>query len=420
MLDTLTETIHLKEKILIIEDDEDLNRLVKLILEKQNYRVDSALNAERVFELTKSNRYDVVFLDVNLPDMNGYKLFKILKKQFLYTEIIMMTGAPQYSDAVNITKDGAFDYIPKPFDAKKIIDTAARAINARNKLLEDDMEKTAQIEGGFLYGYNFIRNIGSGNMGDVMLVEKNGISFALKQIRPLADTMKSPKQKQKLLDIIEEVAKINHPNIVQIINYGIPNGMLQPFVLMEYIKGSSLSSYIKKDVFSMKEKLIIIKQIASALIAVHNHGIVHRDIKPSNIIINKTNVVKLTDFGISFLEGQTETINLTGSPAYMAPESFENDELPSTKFDIFSLGVLSYELLTGERPFSGSSITTMIHAIRTFTPIAPQKLNPEISDEMQILIMDMLEKNPQRRLIAENVYDKLDGILLNKLSKVSQ
>ncbi len=394
-----------KAKVLVVEDDEAANAALKQLLKMHKYKVDTVFNAEDAMNIVKTNRYDVVLLDVNLPVMSGFNLFRNIKKQFVYTEIIMLTGAPNFSDAVSIAKEGAFEYIPKPFESKKLLSTVEAACKARDKALEDDMEKTTQIEGGFLYGYNFIRNLGSGNMGDVMLVEKDAQCYALKQVRPVSSSLNSINSMRKFLDVIETVSKLNHPNLVKIHSFGIPNGLTQPFVLMEYLANSSLMDYIdnKEMNLSFSDKVKIIGQVASALSEVHQAGIIHRDVKPSNVLLNQDMNAKLTDFGISSLMTHTETINLAGSPAFMAPECFEEDGTTTTKVDIFSLGVLSYELLTGQRPFTGGTISEMIHAIRVFKPQNPQQFEENISDDINNILASMLMKKPSMRPNAGDI-----------------
>ncbi len=392
------------ERVLVVEDDEGLNVLLTKILNKAGYRVSSALNSDEALSAIKTNRFDIILCDVQLPGLNGYELFRIFKKQFQYTEIIMMTGAPDYAAAVQIAKEGAFEYLPKPFTPQEILDVVKRAANTRNEALEDDLEKTTKIEGGFLFGYNFIRNVGSGNMGDVMLVEKNGDCFALKQIRPVNESLNKKEEIKKLLDVVEAVAKIKHPNVVEILNYGIPNGMTQPFILMEYVNGDSLSEYIGENSgLNLLKKVVIIRQIISALVEVHKHNIVHRDIKPSNIILNEYMVPKITDFGISSIAEQAETIALAGSPAYMAPECFEMENCSQKSIDVFSLGVMSFELLTGKRPFTGVTISEMIHSIRTHEVPSLQEINPEIDSELENIINEMLVKDSNKRANIEEI-----------------
>ncbi len=401
------------ERVLVVEDDECLNQLLFRILDKKGYRVSTALNSDDALATIKTNRYDIIILDVQLPGLNGYELFRIFKKQFQYTEIIMMTGAPDYSAAVQIAKEGAFEYLPKPFTPAEILDVVKRAASTRNSALEDDLEKTTKIEGGFLFGYNFIRNVGSGNMGDVMLVEKNGDCFALKQIRPVNESLNKKEEMAKLLEVIEAVAKIKHPNIVETLNYGIPNGMTNPFILMEYVEGESLSAYIgDSKELSFFQRIVVIQQIASALVTVHKHNIVHRDIKPSNIILNSFMIPKITDFGISSIAGEEEeNVPLAGSPAYMAPECFETENCSQKSIDIFSLGILSFELLVGKRPFAGTTISEMIHSIRTHEIPSLNELNPEVDSDLENIVSNMLIKNADDRPDINSVLEMLNNYI---------
>jgi serine/threonine-protein kinase len=169
---------------------------------------------------------------------------------------------------------------------------------------------------------------------------------------------------------------------------------------MEYVPGYPLTHYIGSKEFNFDEKISIIADIAEAIECIHDCGILHRDIKPANILVDENNKsVKITDFGISSLldHNYTSTENLRGTPAYMAPECFDSTDKISRASDIFSLGVLSYELLTGIRPFYGENISEIMHSVKNDTPPAPKMIIPEIPEKIQETIQTMLKKEPEKR-----------------------
>jgi serine/threonine-protein kinase len=172
-----------------------------------------------------------------------------------------------------------------------------------------------------------------------------------------------------------------------------------PYILMEYIQGKSLIDCIKENLFSLEQKLFIVKQIAAALAIVHKFGVLHRDVKPSNILVTENHTVKLTDFGIAKVSDSslTMTHEVLGSPAYMPPETFTANKLIDTRSDIFSLGILFYELVTGVKPFHGETVTEMMNAIQNARPVEPLKIVPDLPEDIQKIMGKMLRKNPEKR-----------------------
>ncbi|OGV56402.1 MAG: hypothetical protein A2X49_07770 [Lentisphaerae bacterium GWF2_52_8] len=169
---------------------------------------------------------------------------------------------------------------------------------------------------------------------------------------------------------------------------------------MEYVPGRPLTDYIKKnESLSIDQKLYIIAQVASALAVVHKFGVLHRDVKPSNILVTESIQAKLSDFGIARISDSslTMTHEVLGSPAYMTPESFDSRRPIDNRSDIFSLGILSYELITGTKPFQGETVGEMMAAIQHSRPKEPRKILPSISPAVQDILGNMLQKQPEDR-----------------------
>jgi serine/threonine-protein kinase len=195
------------------------------------------------------------------------------------------------------------------------------------------------------------------------------------------------------------LAKINHPNIVKIFEYGLSPKENVPYFIMEFVDGNPLNEHITAGDLSIKDKLVIIKQIASALAFIHEQGILHRDVKPANIIVMDDKTVKLTDFGIARIAESELTITheMLGTPAYMSPEAFNAAREKDQRSDIFSLGTICYELLTGIKPFSGETIAELMDSIQHEKPIEPMRIAPEIRPYVQDIMAKMLAKSPEDR-----------------------
>jgi hypothetical protein len=190
---------------------------------------------------------------------------------------------------------------------------------------------------------------------------------------------------------------LSHPNIVSIFDYGEDSGIL--YLVMEYLEGISLEKLIKgHNILPIETIIPMYVQVCSALEHAHQHGIVHRDIKPANIMIVGSGLAKVTDFGIAKIEsmGMTQTGQVLGTPHYMSPEQVKGRQIDG-RSDIFSLGVILYNLVTGEMPFAGQNITTVIYKIINKDPIPPRELDASIHPGLSFVICKALAKSPDER-----------------------
>jgi serine/threonine-protein kinase len=189
---------------------------------------------------------------------------------------------------------------------------------------------------------------------------------------------------------------LNHPNIVTVYDAGEDNGNL--FLAMEYIEGAGLDVLLStQKTLSPGQTIDIIRQVCAGLDFAHGKGIVHRDIKPANVMLAGQGLAKITDFGIARAgEAMTITGQVVGTPNYMSPEQVLGKPLDG-RSDLFSVGVMLYEMITGERPFEGQSITTIMYKIVHETPIPPRKLDSSIPLGLSAVIEKSLQKSPDER-----------------------
>ena len=196
----------------------------------------------------------------------------------------------------------------------------------------------------------------------------------------------------------QSAGTLTHPNIITVYDFGEEEGML--YLAMEYLQGKSLQKLQQEQKILPLETIApLVEQVGSALDFAHLHKIVHRDIKPANIMVLDSGLVKVTDFGAA--KGVTTTFTtrtgqLLGTPHYMSPEQAKGRTLDG-RSDIFSLGVILYELLTGEKPFYGESLTTVIYKVVHDTPIPPRELDPTIHPGLSFVVSKALAKSPDDR-----------------------
>ncbi|NDQ56395.1 MAG: serine/threonine protein kinase, partial [Acidipila sp.] len=196
---------------------------------------------------------------------------------------------------------------------------------------------------------------------------------------------------------------LSHPNIVVIYDAGSDGSALQGddlfYITMEFVPGRSLLAMIEdRQAFPVPRLLRVMEQACHALDYAHQRNIVHRDIKPANILVGELDNLKITDFGTAkILElGSTETGHLIGTPSYMSPEQVKGRPVDG-RADIFSLGVILYELVTGEKPFPGKNVTTVIYKIVNEDPIPPIELDASLHPGLNAVIKKALAKDPDTR-----------------------
>ena len=190
---------------------------------------------------------------------------------------------------------------------------------------------------------------------------------------------------------------LTHPNIVTVYDFGEDNGIL--FLAMELLDGKSLQAMVEEQNILPLETIVpMYEQVCSALDHAHRNNVIHRDIKPANIMILESGLVKVTDFGIAKMMsmGMTQAGQILGTPNYMSPEQVKGRGVDG-RSDIFALGVILYELVTGEKPFSGQNITTVIYKIINENPIPPRELDATIHPGLSYVISKALAKDPGER-----------------------
>ncbi len=259
--------------------------------------------------------------------------------------------------------------------------------------------------------YKIIKKIGSGATAEVFLAENivNGMNVALK-IQNQKDEISNMDKRFELE--AETLMKIQHQNVVETYDYFVFED--RRIIVMEYLRGKTLSEIINDRGFlNTKEIIKYGREVLSALVQIHALKVIHRDLKPDNIIINLENKVKLMDFGIiqtSENQNITKQSNVIGTVQYLAPEIFKGVKA-NEKTEMFSVGVIFYKMVTGVTPFKGSSPEETARKIINLEPTKPSRINPDVNAFLELLIMGLLEKNPENRLPdARTVLAKLERI----------
>jgi eukaryotic-like serine/threonine-protein kinase len=254
------------------------------------------------------------------------------------------------------------------------------------------------VAGALESRYQVLKELGRGGMGIVFQAHDKQLNeqVAIKVLSPLlshdGDALERLKRE------VSAARRVTHPNVIRIHDISEINGL--HFVSMEYFHGTNLKDYIKqRGALSTMQAFNIASQICDGLDAAHRQGIVHRDLKSQNVIINASNQIKIIDFGLAHtaqLEGLTATGLIMGTPEYMAPEQVAGKRVDE-RADIYSLGVILYELFTGRVPFTGDSAIAIGFKQLKEDPPRPQELNPQIPPAVQSVILKALQKDPVMR-----------------------
>ena len=256
--------------------------------------------------------------------------------------------------------------------------------------------------------YEIRSQLGAGGMGQVYLAEDTqlGRRVAIKLLPP--ETLSDEQARRRLVREAQAAAKLDHPNICAIYEVGEEDG--RSFIAMQYVEGETLDARMKRKPLDLAESLAISVQVADALAEAHAHGIMHRDVKPSNIIIAARGQAKVMDFGLAKVvqksgridtEAETQTMltapdMILGTVPYMSPEQVKAEKLDA-RTDIFSFGVVLYEMLCGRHPFASEGPAATASAILTREPSPVVRFAPDAPEELQRIVRKGLEKDRERR-----------------------
>src|SRR6266481_5497592 len=250
--------------------------------------------------------------------------------------------------------------------------------------------------------YEIVGELGRGAMGVVYKAVDPviGRTVAVKTIRLSEEGtgLSRPELLSRFQTEARAAGLLAHPNIVVVYDAGEENGIY--YITMELIEGKSLQALLDSGhSFPVPRVLRIMEQTCSALQFAHERSIIHRDIKPANLMLTADDTVKVTDFGTAkILQFGTvqQTTHVMGTPSYMSPEQVKGRAVDG-RSDIFSLGVMLYEMVTGEKPFPGQNITTVIYKIVNEDPVPPRQIDPSIHPGISAVVMRALEKEPDQR-----------------------
>lgn len=407
-------------KVLVVDDDQALSAMVADWLKYEKHEVTLVHCGFDGWKKIQTDEFDLAILDWDMPDLSGIDILKRYRDGGGITAIILLTGHNSADDKELGLDSGANDYLTKPFNLKELAARVRAVLRSHasrapvQKPLGTDNQavlEKAQLSGTALAAnYEFLETIGEGGYGIVF-----------KARHPKLDKLVAIKMLQAT-DLREEaiirferearaISRMDHPNIIVVHDFGVTERK-QPYMVMDFVDGSTLEDIVEKcEMLPLNEGLDILTQVCDGMAFAHDVGIIHRDIKPANIMLkqlpNRPPVPKILDFGLAKLKEASagDAVNLTqaarayGSPPYMSPEQVRAGAVIDERSDIYAMGCVIFEVLTGFAPFFGETAMEIMVKRLEEPPFTFKEARPELTfpDRLQEIVSKALEKKPDDR-----------------------
>ena len=379
-------------KILVAEDEQFQRFALLDLLIACDYQVVAVENGNQAMDALKNENdvFDLVLLDLYMPEMDGFEVLYLMKEseRLKQIPIVVMSSTESNEIISDCLKSGAIDFLVKP--------VRSQHCKALKSFMKSSGSGRGENEEKGLARYEKIRSIGKGATGmvDLVMCKETGEQYALKTMDL---QYMNPKERKSAECEVEFLRVIIGPTIIKFTESFIENQNI--YILMEYAEGGNLSEMIaryKRENLRFTEDQILMytAQLTLSLLALHSKQVLHRDVKSQNIFIKK-GVLKLGDFGISkALQNESDLLmTKCGTPYFMPPEVCQ-DKPYDVKADVWSLGVIVYELITLKKPFEGTDFHQLFQAI-IHKPLDP--LPDDCSSDLQLLIKALLNKNKEQR-----------------------
>jgi serine/threonine protein kinase/ActR/RegA family two-component response regulator len=416
-------------RVLITDDQADLRRVWARALRREGHHVTEACDGASALAQVKAHTFDLVISDIRMPDMSGIELLVAIREVDPDLPVLLLTGDPELSTAMKAVELGALEYLAKPIDLGKLSASTARGVQlsgqrrASRRAAEELAEHRRSGErlrvpgpgqtepswtGALLAGrYRLGKLLGHGGMGSVYEAVREDLASMKVAVKVLRSQLGDrPDLIARFRREAETVAAINHPNIVQLLDFEAPAD--EPaFLVMERLQGAPLSQLIGEEGrFSAERACFVVTQVLAALAAAHEKSVVHRDLKPDNVFLTSIagvrDIVKLLDFGIAKLGGDAEDQRLTqtgtvlGTPAYMSPEQARGAAV-DLRSDIYGAGCMLYETLSGHAPYQADNYNALLFAIQQGEPEPLDSLRADLEPELVAAVRRAMARDPKDR-----------------------
>lgn len=450
-------------RVLVVDDDPDASGLLVLQLRRLGYRAAAAAGGADALQLLHEQRVDAVLLDLHMPDMGGLETLIQIRARWDLTQlpVLMLTASGRPEDTVDAISAGANDYLVKPCDpavAAAKISAALRVIRAsRNtgsaRALQGTQETTARgrvcpacrqafqsspgrcpfcgapaptagwwdpssiadrYVGRMLLEKYFVEGpVGEGGAGSVYRIREADLGGLFAGKIMVFNDANAMVTRERIVREARTLARLSNPHIVRVVELLRLDGN-KVMLVMEFVSGETLNAHLtRQGVLPVAEALEITRQVCEGLLELHGAGLVHRDIKPDNIMIDRlpsgSPHVRLVDLGIVSDAGHDPSLQLAGSPGYIAPEQFQDQQAADPRSDMYALGCVLFEMLTGSPPF-GTATRALIEKMRSDAPPLPAVR--DAPPRLGAVVARMLARDPGDRYQNLDVVLRIAGAML--------
>jgi DNA-binding response OmpR family regulator len=431
--------------VLIVDDTPANLSLLSGMLLERGFVVKVATHGKRALAIAEASKPDLVMLDITMPEMDGYEVCRLLKArpETRDVPVIFLSALDEVGDKLQAFRAGGVDYVTKPFQVEEVlarVETQVRvrrlqrAVERRERELERQNAELARrnaellqaqrrtdlvfsalaevLPGRVLDGkYRLDQRIGEGGFGAVFRAThlSLGRDVAVKIFRPSRGN-DSPAGLERFRREGATACRIDHPNVVQVLDSAISDEGIA-YIVMELLAGRSLAEEIRAHApMPPHRALDVAIPVCEVLAEASMRGMIHRDIKPANVFLHRGRggeVVKVVDFGIAKLvgdapDGDTEETTrsgiVVGSPSYMAPERMLDGEYDD-RVDVYSLGVVMYQMLSGHMPFEGEKGSFAAQALRSLAedPVRLRDWVPDLPLALETQVLTAMDKRREAR-----------------------
>jgi len=392
-------------KLLLVDDNKENLTWLARRLRRDGYQIVLAESGPMALEIIDMEPISLVLLDVQMPDMDGFQVLEAIRKTHDENQlpVFMVSANTDTGSKVIAMERGANDYLPKPVEYDFLLAKLKHNFRVRESgnvsaSVTAPKRAASTLELGDQVGhYRLVSLLGEGGMGKVYRATDDKLMRDV-AVKVMSGELKRESQQRFLMEA-RSLARVAHPNVVTI--YEIGESPVS-YLAMELVEGQELEDYSGGKALAPAQAVQLAVQIADALQAVHERGILHRDLKPSNIMVLGDGRVKLMDFGLAKIaelnEKLTKTGDVWGTPQFMSPEHFDPTlgEVDALS-DQFALAGIFYHMLTGHPPFRSTAMAALIFEIMSKKPKDPHEENPLVSRALADVCLKGLAKNKKDR-----------------------
>ena len=368
-------------QILVVEDDAVMREFIARSLISRGHEASMARSGEDALQQIRKRPVAIVIIDIRLPGMDGFSFVRTLRRDsaIQQPDIIVVSSLDERDHYRRAMHVGAADFLVKPFKSQEIADAVARCIKDRDTrkaggqpASQPESEDLPRIP-----GYEIVQKLGEGAASQVFLATHvaSRQQHALKILKLVGLDSSTQEAINRFMAEYDMLSRLSHPNVARVYEHGVGDRCL--YIGMEHLPGGDLRLDIEAGM-SPQQAQKRAAEIASALAAIHAAGIIHRDLKPANILMRMTGEAVIADFGIAKQLGSALSLTrhdmAVGTPYYMSPEQARGSNV-GPHSDIYALGVLYFEMLTGKRPYEANTPNELMGKhLHAPTPLLPTRL----------------------------------------------